>query len=94
MQLNQFTAEHNPSARRFEVHLDDRMAILQYERTGDHIALVHTEVPDDMEGRGIGSLLTKTALEYARENGLAVIPSCPFVSSYIGGHPEYRDLIT
>ena len=94
MQPNQVSVAHNPSANRFEVRLEERMAILAYIRTGNHIALVHTEVPDDMEGRGIGSLLAQTALEYARENHLVVIPTCPFVSSFIQGHPEYRDLIS
>lgn len=94
MQPDQISVEHNPSANRFEVWLEDRMAILEYTRTGNHMALVHTEVPDEMEGRGIGSLLAQTALEYARENHLEVIPACSFVSSFIQGHPEYRDLIS
>lgn len=70
------------------------MAILEYTRNGNHIVLAHTEVPEDMEGRGIGSLLAKTALEYAREHHLMVVPACAFVSSFIQGHPEYRDLIS
>jgi len=37
--------------------------------------------------------LARGALDSARERGLAVVPSCPFVASYITKHPEYADLV-
>jgi predicted GNAT family acetyltransferase len=44
-------------------------------------------------GGGIASHLTTHALDYARERGLKIVPSCPFVAAYIARHPEYRDLL-
>jgi uncharacterized protein len=35
----------------------------------------------------------RTALAQARSDGLAVLPFCPFVRSYIAGHTEYLDLV-
>lgn len=43
-------------------------------------------------GRGYGSQLAKYVLDDARERGLKVIPSCPFLDRYITKHPEYEDL--
>ncbi len=57
------------------------------------IILTHTEVPEEMEGHGVGSTLVRHALDDARERGLVVQPQCPFVRSYIERHDEYADLV-
>ncbi|MGZ3710077.1 MAG: GNAT family N-acetyltransferase [Bdellovibrionota bacterium] len=46
-----------------------------------------------MEGRGIGNVLARTALDYARSNGLRVVPRCKFISAFIKRHAEYQDLV-
>ena len=53
----------------------------------------HTEVPRALEGKGVGNVLAKTGLEWARSEGLRVIPICPFVAAYIARHPDYADLV-
>lgn len=85
--------EHNEAAKQYEVRVDGALALLQYERDGDRMICTHTEVPDALEGRGIGSLLAKTALDDAREGHLRVVPRCPFVRVYIERHPEYAPLV-
>lgn len=85
--------KNNPSRGRFEVLLDDAEAYLRYQQKGELIYLIHTEVPEGLEGQGIGSALAKTGLEFARQNGLQVIPLCPFVQSYLKRHPEYQELL-
>src|SRR5436190_24356112 len=85
---------NNEASQQFEVHLDGLLARLVYQRAGERIRLIHTEVPDALAGRGIGSALARTALGYAQERQLRVVPSCPFVRSYIERHPEYRELVT
>jgi predicted GNAT family acetyltransferase len=82
-----------PEARRYEAHIDGCLAgVLAYMRTPDMIALVHTEVDEAYEGRGVGSALARTALDAAREDGLQVVVICPFVERWIARHPEYEDL--
>lgn len=78
---------------RFEVVLGEEVAFLDYTRTGDEITLVHTEVPESFRGRGIAQQLARAALEHAREQGLAVVPRCPFVKSFLRKHPEYASLV-
>lgn len=84
---------HKPEQGRFEIHSEGFVAELSYTLDGKVIILVHTEVPPELEGRGIGSRLAKAGLDYARENGLKVIPVCSFVDGYIKRHPEYEDLL-
>lgn len=80
------TVRNNPAEKRFEVEADGHLAILEYALEEGAIALVHTEVPPQLEGRGLGSKLVKAALDYAEGQGLKVIPQCPFVASYIERH--------
>ncbi len=84
---------NNEAAQRFEAAQAGRAAFLDYRRQGNSLILIHTEVPSEMEGRGVGGKLAKTALEYARGEGLHVVPRCPFVASYLKRHPEYLDLV-
>ena len=84
---------HNAEERRFEVRVGTALAVLEYQRVGDRIVFTHTGVPPDLEGRGIGGSLVRSGLDYAREEGLAVRPLCPFVAAYIAKHPEYRALV-
>ena len=88
------TVTDNDAAHQFEAQVDDQLARLVYERTGGRIVLIHTEVPDTLSGRGIGSRLARFALEDARARRLRVVPRCPFVRAYIERHPEYRGLVT
>jgi predicted GNAT family acetyltransferase len=55
--------------------------------------LVHTEVPAELEGRGIASRLVAAAFAYAREQGLTVVPVCSYVRSYMRRHPETASLL-
>ena len=84
--------ENNATAHRFEAVVDGRTAFLNYQRHGGVLTLVHTEVPPELEGRGIASSLARAALDYAREQRLRVAPRCPFVATYLERHPEYSDL--
>ena len=84
---------HDSAASQFEIRTDAGTALLRYAKHGSTIDLQHTEVPAPLEGEGYGAALAKAALEYARAEHLTVIPSCPFVSTYIKRHPENADLV-
>lgn len=85
---------HNASKHRFEIDLGDQSrALLAYVPRGRALDLVHTEVPEPWERQGIAARLTQTALDYAREAGLTIIPSCPYVREYLRQHREYLSLV-
>ena len=84
---------HNAAQSRFEVSQDGHLAELDYQRVGNEIVFTHTGVPAALEGRGIAGALVKAGMNYARDNGLAVVPICPFVKGYIERKPEYQALI-
>nr|PZN27600.1 MAG: N-acetyltransferase [Chloroflexota bacterium] len=88
-----FEVRDNAAAQRFEVEIEGRLAMITYQRRGNTIVFTHTEVPPELEGRGIASRMARFALESAREQGLRVVARCPFVASYIRRHPEYQSLL-
>jgi predicted GNAT family acetyltransferase len=84
---------HEPDARRFAADVDGRTAYITYRDLGNGILdLDHTYVPPEHRGGGMASRLTAHALDYAREHGYRVIPSCPFVAAYLKRHPQYQEL--
>jgi predicted GNAT family acetyltransferase len=84
---------HNTDLNRFEAQLNGHTAELTYQMSGNTIIFTHTGVPSALEGQGIGGLLVKAGLEYARENKLKVQALCWFVNGYIQRHPEYQELV-
>lgn len=84
---------NNVDLSRFETQVGQFTAVIEYRIGEDNIIFTHTGVPDEISGHGIGSKLAETALNYARDAGLGVIPQCPFVAGFISRHKEYWDLV-
>lgn len=78
---------------RFEIEDHGRIAFLEYSLAGDVLRLIHTEVPQELQGKGIASELAKSALDWAREHGKKVDVICEFVDAYLRRHPEYADMV-
>ena len=87
------TIQNNEAKHRFETHIGEQTAVLEYTLATGLIVYNHTEVPPDLEGQGIASQLAKTALAYAKEHDLQIMPLCPYVAAYIRRHPEYKPLV-
>jgi uncharacterized protein len=77
-----------PAESRFVVRGSGGAAELVYRLDGDRLVLVHTEVPDAWEGRGVGGALVRAALRRAGANGLTVVPWCPFARHWLRAHPD------
>jgi predicted GNAT family acetyltransferase len=84
---------NNKALHRYELAVDGHIAASYYEIAGGVITFVHTEVPPELGGKGIGSKLVKGALDRVRADGLKVTAQCPFVKAWIDKHPEYADLL-
>ena len=87
------TLRNNKSKSRFELEIDDYMAFVDYTLSPGSITLLHTEVPKELGGRGVGSILAKAVLENIRTQGLKVEPRCEFLAGYIKKHPEFANLV-
>jgi predicted GNAT family acetyltransferase len=78
----------NADASRFELREDGWLAELVYRVRGGRLVLIHTEVPLELEGRGIGGRLVTAAVDRAAREGLTLVPLCPFARGWLERHPE------
>jgi len=84
---------NNVGEQRYELAVDGELAIAAYEQRGDTIVFIHTQVPAELEGKGIGSRLIKGALEDVRKKGETIVAECSFVAAYLERHPDQQDLM-
>jgi predicted GNAT family acetyltransferase len=78
----------NQAESRLELEADGHVAELEYRRNGKRLVLIHTEVPTELEGRGLGGRLVTAAVERARRDGMTVVPLCPFARGWLERHPD------
>jgi uncharacterized protein len=78
----------NQAESRFELRVDGRLAELPYRRNGKRLVLIHTEVPVELEGHGLGGALVAAAVDRAAREGLTVVPLCPFARGWLERYPD------
>jgi predicted GNAT family acetyltransferase len=82
------------TAKRLELAVDGGTAFIEYKLSGHTLFLIHTEVPKELEGKGVGSAIILKALQYAKENGYEIVPLCPFVQTYLERHKEWKAIVS
>ena len=88
-----YDVTNNEQKSRYETTVDGHTAFSAYRKSGDTITFTHTEVPPELEGKGIAGAIVKHALDEARAQKLGVVASCVYVAGYVRRHPEYQDLL-
>lgn len=91
----ELSVRDHPEESRFEVvdPSGEVAGFAAYRRYEDRVVFTHTVVEDAFEGRGVGSRLARAALDAVREEGLRVVPQCPFIRAFVDRHPAYADLV-
>ena len=85
---------HEPARGRFVVRSGGSESQLIYVAGGKGLVeFRRTWVDPSARGRGVGAGLVRAALKWAKGEGLKVIPTCWFVRTVVGRHPEYRPLL-
>lgn len=79
---------------RFVITDEGVEAELLYRKVGDRLILMHTGVPEAIGGRGIGGQLVKAAIGRAADEGLEIVPWCPFARRWLREHPEAVNGVT
>jgi uncharacterized protein len=84
---------NNPSQHRYQLTVDGHTAATYYRMADGAITFVHTEVPPELGGKGVGSKLIRGALDQVRADGLKVVAECEFVKAFIGKNAACQDLL-
>src|SRR5512139_402513 len=83
----------NEGRERFELDVDGSIAFVTYRKSPGAITLVHTEVPTELGGRGIGSILGRATLDAVRAQGGKLSVECDFIRNYMKKNPGDNDLL-
>jgi predicted GNAT family acetyltransferase len=92
--MTETSVTNDEREKRFLVTVDGTTAELVYRVHGDRLVLVHTGVPDELEGQGVGSALVAAAIDFAQEQGFIVEPRCPFARGWLERHPDDAQRVT
>ena len=80
--------------QQYEFRIGNYTPKIEYIKSiNGEIYLTHTEVPRELEGKGIGRQLVEKTLQDIERQGLRLVPLCPFVAAYIKKHPEWRRIV-
>ena len=72
----------------------EQVALMTYTWTAPNLlTIVHTEVNEDLEGKGVGRHLVHRAVEFARLKNSRSFPQCPFAKAIIDKTPEFQDVL-
>ena len=86
--------EENTKGSFFIEENGEKLAVMTYSKAGsDKIIIDHTEVGETLKGTGAGKKLVAAGVSYARENGLKIIPLCPFAKAEFSKTAEYADVL-
>lgn len=83
----------NSSAKQYEIEIEGQIARIKYVKDRGKIYLTHTNVPKNLEGKGIGTYLLEKVLEDVKKQELSIgsLPQCSFITAYIRHHPNWED---
>jgi uncharacterized protein len=70
-----------------------RLAEMTFSVGGVIAIIDHTDVDDALRGTGAGARLVKAAVEWARAEGMQLMPLCPFAKSVFDKTPDYADVL-
>jgi predicted GNAT family acetyltransferase len=93
-ELNHIELVNNEPIHHFELTKDGFTAFIDYLKRGDKVFLVHTDVPVELEGKGVAGKLVEKVFQYLEEHNLNMVPLCSYVNHYLQKHPEWGKLQT
>lgn len=93
--MSDIELSHNSEQKRYEAHLDGKLAGFAEYMLADHLTVfTHTEVDPSFEGRGVGSAIARFALDDVVAGGTdKIMPLCPFIKGWVQRHPEYLSAV-
>lgn len=68
--------------------------LMTYTWAGESKFIIdHTEVNPDFRGRDVGKKMVHAAVDYARQNGLKIMPLCPFAKAMFQKDQSLSDIL-
>lgn len=93
MKFEDIELVNNEAIHNFELMVDGHRSFIDYQVRGEKIYLIHTEVPEVLQGRGVAEALVDKAFTYIESKGLKVVPLCAYIQIFLKKHPEWNRIV-
>ncbi|OJW18002.1 GNAT family N-acetyltransferase [Mucilaginibacter sp. 44-25] len=93
MKFEDIELVNNEAIHNFELMVDGHRSFIDYQVRGEKIYLIHTEVPEVLQGRGVAEALVEKAFTYIESKGQKVVPLCAYVQIFLKKHPEWNRIV-
>ncbi len=80
--------------KQYILTVNKKQAWIDYKTKENKIYLLHTEVPKELRGQGIGKKLVTQTLQAIHKEQLHVVPVCSYAKAIISRNKELNDLLT
>ena len=90
--MDQGQVRDNRERQRFELEVDGQIVFADYRRQPGRLVITYVEAPPALRGKGAAGRLMQGLSERVRDEGLKVLPLCPYAKVWLQRHPEFRDL--
>ncbi|MCG8571016.1 MAG: N-acetyltransferase [Spirochaetes bacterium] len=85
---------HDQENKQFYISISNQKAVLKYRITSDgNYDLYHTFVPQAARNKGIAAQLVKAAIQCVQEKKVKIIPTCPYIKTFIRKFPQYQSFL-
>lgn len=90
--------EHIPLVNRPEIHnfefvVDGYKAFIDYLEKNNKYYLLHTEVPVELEGKGVAPAFVEKVFQFLETNRKKAVPLCPYIRVFLKRHPEWNERV-
>lgn len=87
--------DDNGKKGKFSAWANEKEAgLMTYTWAGEQKFIIdHTEVSPEFSGQGVGKQLVMAAVAFARQNGLKILPLCPYAKSVFEKTPAIHDVL-
>ena len=92
--MSDITVRHNPGRERFEIldagNVIGKAAYKEYDGgESPQRIFYHTVINEEYGGQGLAGRLATVALDSTVEEGIGIVPVCPFIKKFLAKHPGY-----
>lgn len=85
--------KHDKEQQRFVLDINGELAKVDYVLRNNKMYLVHSEVPYNLRGQGIGKVLVEKTFEKLTEEGFLAVAVCSFIKAVAKRNQQWREII-
>ncbi|MFD0798270.1 N-acetyltransferase [Maribacter chungangensis] len=89
----QLELKHDKENLKYTLNINGEIAKVDYTLKNDKMYLVHSEVPHQLRGKGIGKVLVEKTFEKLTKEGYKAVAVCPYIKTVAQRSKKWNALI-